>query len=54
MFTCDVSEEVENIYRQLFQRDIDFVLRFYRKFGPLTIDDELIGSNMPGTNSHIS
>ena len=55
VFTCDVSEQVENIYRQLnLQRDIDFVLHFYRKFGPLTIDDDLIGSNMPGTNSHSS
>lgn len=59
IFECVLEDNeaclLEGVYKQLYPTHIlGHMPRFFRKFGRVTILGDLVGSDMPGTNSNSS
>ena len=55
VFTTDMGEQILTIYKQLYSNCSSIKCsQFYRKFGKITLADDLIGSTLPGANSQTS
>lgn len=59
IFECVLEDNeaclLEGVYKQLYPTHIlGHMPRFFRKFGRVTIPGDLVGSDMPGTNSNSS
>ena len=53
--TTDMDEQILTIYKQLYSNCSSIKCsQFYRKFGKITLADDLIGSTLPGANSQTS
>ena len=55
VFTAEMAEQILTIYKQLYSNCSSIKCsQFYRKFGKITLADDLIGSTLPGANSRSS